>query len=94
MAEPTIADRVAQVRERIADAERRAGRPPGCVRLIAATKTRSIAEIEAVIGAGVVDLGENRAQELVAKAPALADRDPVWHFIGGLQRNKINQLRP
>src|SRR5690606_25755304 len=34
--------------------------------------------------------GENRVQELVAKAPALADLDPEWHVIGPLQSNKIN----
>ncbi|MBK5287777.1 MAG: YggS family pyridoxal phosphate-dependent enzyme [Acidimicrobiia bacterium] len=88
-----IGERVAAVRERIADAARRSGRPPESVRLVAATKTRTVDEIASVIRAGVFDVGENRAQELVAKAPALVGLDPVWHFIGRLQRNKINQLR-
>ena len=43
-----------------------------------------------------VDLGENRAQELVEKATALAgtDQPPRWHFIGNLQRNKVRALAP
>lgn len=89
-----IARRVRDVRERMAAAAARSGRPPEAVRLVAATKTRTVEEIVAVIRAGVVDLGENRAQELVAKAPDLVAHDPTWHFIGRLQRNKINQLRP
>jgi len=89
-----IAARVAEVRERVAAAARAAGRDPGDVRLVAATKTQPVEAVSAVVAAGVVDVGENRAQELVAKAPALADTDAVWHFIGRLQRNKINQLAP
>ncbi len=89
----TIRARVEVVRERIAAAQRSAGRAPDSVRLVAATKVQPVARIEAVLAAGVADLGENRAQELVAKAPDLARFDPIWHFIGRLQRNKINQLK-
>lgn len=91
---PELAARVVEVRERIAAAARAAGRDPGSVRLVAATKTQPVEAVAAVVAAGVVDLGENRAQELVAKAPGLAAASPVWHFIGRLQRNKINQLAP
>ncbi len=89
----TIRVRVEEVRARIAAAQRRAGRAPDSVRLVAATKVQPVASIQAVIAAGVRDLGENRAQELVAKATDLARFDPIWHFIGRLQRNKINQLK-
>jgi pyridoxal phosphate enzyme (YggS family) len=90
----TIATRVAVVRGQIAEAARRAGRDPLEVRLVAATKTQPVDAIAAVMAAGVCDLGENRAQELVAKAPELVHLDPTWHFIGRLQRNKIKQLAP
>lgn len=89
-----ITARVESVRARIASAVRAAGRDPATVRLVAATKTQPVAAVRAVVAAGVVDVGENRAQELVAKAPALADAGAVWHFIGRLQRNKLNQLAP
>ena len=47
----------------------------------------------AAVGAGLVDVGENYAQELVGKAAELAgDVQPRWHFIGRLQRNKVRAL--
>ncbi len=92
--EESVAARVAAVRDRIDAAARAAGRSPDAVRLVAATKTQTVDAVRAVVAAGVTDLGENRAQELVAKAPELAGSDPTWHFIGRLQRNKINQLAP
>jgi pyridoxal phosphate enzyme (YggS family) len=91
---PDVAARVASVRARVDAAARAAGRAPDAIRLVAATKTQSVEAVRAVLAAGVVDVGENRAQELVAKAPALEDAAPTWHFIGRLQRNKINQLAP
>jgi pyridoxal phosphate enzyme (YggS family) len=89
-----IARRVDTVRARIVEAARAADRDPSTIRLVAATKTQPVAAVRAVVAAGVVDVGENRAQELAAKAPALAGTGAVWHFIGRLQRNKINQLAP
>jgi pyridoxal phosphate enzyme (YggS family) len=87
-----VAARVEAVRARIAAAARTAGRAPGSVRLVAATKTQTVDAVRAVVAAGVADVGENRAQELLAKAPELPGAS--WHFIGRLQRNKINQLAP
>jgi pyridoxal phosphate enzyme (YggS family) len=92
----SVADAVADVRARIATAARRAGRDPDTVTLVAATKTVPAERIAAAVAAGVTDIGENRAQELFAKAPALADLDPAprWHFLGPLQRNKVRRLAP
>jgi pyridoxal phosphate enzyme (YggS family) len=91
-----IADAVAEVRERIAGAARRAGRDPADVLLIGASKTMPVEALGEALDAGLTDLGENRAQELLAKAPALADRPdpPIWHFVGQLQRNKVTGLVP
>ena len=88
---PTIAERVAEVRDRIAAAAARAGRDPASVTLVAATKTVDVARVQQVVDAGVVDVGENRAQELLAKTDVLGAR---WHFLGQLQRNKVRQLAP
>jgi PLP dependent protein len=87
---------VAAVRARIAAAAQRAGRAPASVRLVAATKTVPAERIARVLDAGVTELGENRAQELLAKAPELARHDPApeWHFFGHLQRNKVRGLAP
>ncbi|HWJ98378.1 MAG TPA: YggS family pyridoxal phosphate-dependent enzyme [Acidimicrobiales bacterium] len=82
--------RVEQVRNRIADA----GGDPAAVVLLAVTKGFGPEVAMAAASAGLTDLGENYAQELVAKAPVLADAGlaPRWHAIGRLQRNKVKAL--
>src|SRR3954466_599235 len=83
---------VAAVRARIDAAATRAARDPADITLLAATKTVDADRVRAVVDAGVVDLGENRAQELLEKAP-LVD-GARWHFVGTLQRNKVRALVP
>ena len=93
-----IDQRLRAVQDRVEAACRAAGRDPGSVRLLAATKTRTVEEIAQVVKAGQSLLGENRAQELRDKveplAAALPPGQPVpeWHFIGPLQRNKIKYV--
>lgn len=69
-----IADGVHRVMDRIAAAEAAAGREPGTVHLLAATKTRDVGEIMAAIDAGVRMIGENRPQEVNAKIDGLRRR--------------------
>ncbi|RPF20305.1 YggS family pyridoxal phosphate-dependent enzyme [Myceligenerans xiligouense] len=92
----SVADRLSAVRSRIDAAARAAGRDPGEVRLLVATKTQDAGAVIAAVEAGVGLVGENRVQELVAKAPALADHVAAGtlevHMIGHLQRNKVNQV--
>ena len=87
-----VAARVEAVRARLAAAAARAGRDPASVTLVAATKLVPPERVAAAVRAGVVDVGENRAQELLAKAPALEALHPRWHFLGTLQRNKVKAL--
>ncbi len=87
-----VAERVDEVRARIAAAAARVGRDPAEVMLVAATKTVPSDAIAEALAAGVTDVGENRAQELLAKAPALEGASPRWHFLGPLQRNKVKAL--
>ncbi len=97
-----VADRLAAVQQKVADAAGRSGRPASAVRLVVVTKGVPTPVMQAVLDAGATDLGENRAQELLAKAPELAalagespdPRRPTWHFIGRLQRNKVASLAP
>jgi pyridoxal phosphate enzyme (YggS family) len=79
---------LAAVHDRIAAAARAAGREPSTVRLIAVSKTWPAEAVRAVAALGQVDFGENRVQELLGKAAALADLPLRWHAIGQLQRNK------
>jgi len=81
------------VTERIAEACRRAGRPPGSVALVAVTKYARPEWIPALVERGVVRLGENRPQQLVARAAALR-LNVEWHLIGPLQRNKVRKVLP
>lgn len=76
------------VRERIAAAARAAGRDPASVALLAVSKTWPADDVRALAAAGQRDFGENRAQELIAKASELSGIPVRWHFIGQLQRNK------
>jgi pyridoxal phosphate enzyme (YggS family) len=87
----SVAERVAEVRGRIDAAAARAGRDAASVTLVAATKTVDAARVQEVVDAGVVDVGENRAQELLGKTDVHGAR---WHFLGQLQRNKVRQLAP
>ena len=87
----TVAERLTKVRERIQVAARASGRGPEAVTLVVVTKEVGLDDVRAAIAAGAVDLGENRAQDLVAKARMFGDA-PRWHFIGRLQRNKVRSI--
>lgn len=69
-----------------------AGRGPDDVRLLLATKTVEPARIRQVVAAGYQLIGENRVQEVVAKAPELTGLTVDCHFIGHLQTNKVNAV--
>jgi pyridoxal phosphate enzyme (YggS family) len=85
----SIAQNLAQVRERIANAARRAGHRPEDVALMAVTKTFPAERIRAAYDAGLRLFGENRVQEFAGKAEALRDlHNAEWHLIGHLQTNK------
>ena len=87
----TIEERLRDVRSRIAGAAERAGRDANDITLIAVSKTFPSHVIAEALDSGIVDLGENRAQELKEKAAVLGPR-PRWHFIGHLQTNKVRQV--
>jgi PLP dependent protein len=80
------------VRARVDAAARAAGRDPAEVALLAVSKTWPAAAVRALAAAGQLDFGENRAQELLAKAGELADLPLRWHFVGQLQRNKAGAV--
>lgn len=89
-----IAENVARIRERIADAAARAGRSPEEILLLGVTKTTPPEMVLAAVRAGVSTLGENYVQEARQKIPevnkaAEAEGHPLnWHLIGHLQTNK------
>ena len=88
----SIGENLKIIREKIAEAATKAGRPPGEISLMAVTKTQSAAAVNAAISQGVTLLGENRAQELLAKYDDYNREGVQLHFIGGLQTNKVRQI--
>ena len=86
-----IADRLTEVRARIAAAARSVGRDPLAVRLIAVSKTIPLDRILEAYAAGQRDFGENRVQEALQKIEASTDFLISWHLLGHLQTNKARK---
>lgn len=87
-----VAERLAEVRERIAAA----GRDPREVVVVAVTKGFGPDAVDAAGAAGIGDVGENYAQELAGKWEATggASAERRWHFLGRVQRNKVRGIAP
>jgi len=79
--------------ERVREQISAAGRDPGEVEILAAVKYVAIDELGVLAQAGVQLVGENRAQDLAAKADAYPSAF-TWDFIGALQSRKVRQILP
>ena len=88
----SIAENVAAIQGRIARAALACGRNPAEIQLCAATKMNDADAVRQAIAAGVSCCGENRVQELTAKAAQNAYEGAPVHFIGHLQTNKVRQV--
>ena len=88
----TIAENIANVRERIRRAAEAAGRPPEAITLLAVSKTRPASAIRDAWAAGLKDIGENYLQEALDKMAELSDLPLHWHFIGPIQSNKTRPI--
>jgi pyridoxal phosphate enzyme (YggS family) len=86
-----IAVSLAEVRDRLARATLRAGRPSSSVRLVAVSKTFPASHVLAAYAAGQRVFGENRVQEALEKITATSDTTIEWHLIGHLQSNKARR---
>ena len=102
-----LAEKLSEVRERIANACAKAHREARDVTLIAVTKTAAPEQIREILQLGVADLGESRVQVLAQRAAQInefhqrslksGEGMPArihWHMIGHLQRNKVKQVLP
>jgi pyridoxal phosphate enzyme (YggS family) len=88
----SMAERIAQIRNRVALACARVGRAPEEVTLLPVSKTFDVSAIREAIDLGYTRFGENRMQEVAQKAPLLADRGVQWVVIGHLQTNKAKEV--
>jgi len=82
----SVAERLEELRARIVEA----GGDLERIRIVAATKGQPVARVQEAVAAGLEDLGETKAQELLAKAEVV--EGVRWHFIGRVQRNKVRQV--
>ncbi len=87
-----IAQNIAEIRRRMEAAAIAAGRDPKETLLCAATKMNDASRVREAIAAGIDCCGENRVQELVAKAADNAYEGAPVHFIGRLQTNKVKHV--
>lgn len=87
-----LAENLARVERRIADACRAAGRDRKEVTLVVVTKTHPASDVRLLAGLGVREVAENRDQDAAAKATETADLPLSWHFVGQLQTNKARSV--
>ncbi|MES1928194.1 alanine racemase domain-containing protein [Salinisphaera dokdonensis CL-ES53] len=87
-----VATALTQVRERIAAAAHAVDRDPASITLVAVSKTKPAALVAKALDADQRDFGENYLQDALAKIESLADREPLWHFIGDIQSNKTRDI--
>jgi pyridoxal phosphate enzyme (YggS family) len=87
-----LARRYRALRSRISAAATAAGRNEDCVTLLAVSKGRSAAAVQALAQLGVEHFGENYLQEALPKLAALAGMELAWHYIGRLQANKTRAI--
>ena len=87
-------ERADKVRESIVEICNECGRNPSEVTLVGVSKVFPVEYAEAAVAGGLIDLGENRVQELVPKYERLAELglNPNWHLIGTLQKNKVKYI--
>ena len=87
-----MAERVQEVRARIAAAAARAGRNVADITLLAVSKAQPADSVRAAAAAGVSDFGESYLNEALGKLEALGGLTLTWHFIGRLQANKTRPI--
>jgi uncharacterized pyridoxal phosphate-containing UPF0001 family protein len=85
----TVAERLAEVHRRI----EKAGGAVGALTVVAVTKDFGPDAVAAAVANALVDCGENRADQLAAKA-AVGPAEVRWHYLGRVQRNKVAALAP
>ena len=88
-----LSDRLQAIRDRISAAAQRCGRDPTSIELLAVSKTFPVEAIREAVAAGQLVFGENKVQEILAKAPQLP-ASLHWHLIGHLQSNKVRKVLP
>lgn len=88
----SIRENINTILEDVKAAAIKTGRNPEDIMVIAVSKTVDAARAKEAVEAGLINLGENRVQELVSKYEQLSDVNIKWHLIGHLQKNKVKYI--
>jgi PLP dependent protein len=94
MKEMTLFQTLESIRKRIEEARLRSPHGQKSIILMGVSKGQPLNAIRSAAELGLLDLGENYAQELLAKVPLCTEFAIRWHFIGRLQSNKIKFILP
>lgn len=86
-----IKENLEEIIEKIDQAARKSGRTKDDITLVAVTKTLPNEVVQAAVEAGLIELGENKVQEIMNKFPIITG-SPHWHLIGHLQTNKVKYI--
>ena len=86
-----VIENLQTIQENILQACVKSNRNPNEVKIIAVTKYVSLERAKEAIEAGILNLGENHDEGLLAKWEVLQDK-PIWHFIGSLQTRKVKNI--
>lgn len=89
----SLQERFESLNREIAQACEHVGRDPSEIKLIVITKNHPAEVVQSVLDCGYHDIGENRVQEIMDKAPQLTGMKTI-HLVGHLQTNKINKVIP
>src|SRR5579863_4613653 len=92
MGPQNLAQRLQEVRARMARAAQAAGRNAQSVTLLAVSKAQPAAAVAAAADLGLTDFGESYLNEALQKIAALQERALTWHFVGRLQANKTRPI--
>lgn len=87
-----IRNTLSEISERLRREAALADTGPRQIRLVAVSKTRSSAEVQAAFDAGIRDFGENYLQEAITKIDDLQALPITWHFVGAIQSNKTSVI--
>jgi pyridoxal phosphate enzyme (YggS family) len=88
----SVKENLEMIQTEIARACENSNRSPGEIRVVSVTKKQNLETLKQALGAGLRDFAENYQQEAAEKQLALSDENIDWHFIGGIQTNKLKTI--
>ena len=87
-----LQERILEIKQNIQSACKKVGRDQSEITIVAVTKSVSVQRAQDVVDAGIISLGENRAEGLIQKQQDMQDKDVSWHYIGNIQSRKVRDI--